>query len=79
MVATVSENVGKALSIAYQDKTKLLALHKQVTCGKYTSDSSNDPGFLDVVGNDRKYVDPIYVIQVVLYFTVLTFLLRVGC
>mgnify|MGYP001794081438 CR=1 FL=1 len=52
----VLENVGKALSIAYQDKTKLLALHKQVTCGKYTPDSTNDPGFLDVVGNDRKYV-----------------------
>ncbi|XP_067941881.1 Golgi resident protein GCP60-like [Watersipora subatra] len=48
------ENVSGGLSIPYQDKMKLLALHKQVTCGKYTPGAGQEPGFLDVVGNDRK-------------------------
>jgi len=42
------------MPIPYKEKTYLLALHKQVTCGKYQAESGNEPGFLDVVGNDRK-------------------------
>ncbi|KAF6035296.1 hypothetical protein EB796_006404 [Bugula neritina] len=48
------ENIGNAMPIPYKEKTYLLALHKQVTCGKYQAESGNEPGFLDVVGNDRK-------------------------
>lgn len=53
---SILDNTGKALAISYQEKTHLLALHKQVTCGKYKPGVGEEPGFLDVVGNDRKCV-----------------------
>lgn len=54
MNVLIVDNIGSTVTIAYQNKTKLLALHKQVTCGKFIHDSSKGPGFLDVVGNDRQ-------------------------
>ena len=45
---------GKAVTVTYKDKLKLMALTKQVTFGKYRPDNSPDVGFLDVVGKDRR-------------------------
>ncbi|XP_013401902.1 Golgi resident protein GCP60 [Lingula anatina] len=44
----------KAIHLTYQDKLKLVAYTKQASFGKYRTDLSPDPGFLDVVGNDRR-------------------------
>ncbi|XP_065661530.1 Golgi resident protein GCP60 isoform X2 [Hydra vulgaris] len=42
------------LLIPYADKVQLVALWKQVTCGKFDESKSPDIGYFDVIGNDRK-------------------------
>lgn len=51
-----TEKEGKALQLTYQTKLKLIALTKQAAFGKFRPDVSPDVGFLDVVGNDRRYL-----------------------
>uniref|UniRef100_A0A069DV22 Protein involved in maintenance of golgi structure and er-golgi transport n=1 Tax=Panstrongylus megistus TaxID=65343 RepID=A0A069DV22_9HEMI len=48
------EKEGKAVSLSYQDKLKLVALTKQVTVGKFNPDNSPPLGVLDVIGRDRR-------------------------
>ena len=54
--SVVTEKEGKAIHLSYKDKLKFVALTKQVAHGKCRPDVSADVGFLDVVGNDRRYV-----------------------
>ncbi|KAG8443839.1 hypothetical protein GDO86_009142 [Hymenochirus boettgeri] len=48
------EKDGKAFHPTYEEKLKLVALHKQVTHGPYNPDTSPEVGFFDVLGNDRR-------------------------
>uniref|UniRef100_A0A0A9ZAD3 Golgi resident protein GCP60 n=1 Tax=Lygus hesperus TaxID=30085 RepID=A0A0A9ZAD3_LYGHE len=48
------EKEGKAVSLSYQDKLKLVALTKQVTIGKINPDTCPPLGVLDVIGRDRR-------------------------
>lgn len=50
-----SEKDGKAFHPTYEDKLRLVALHKQVLQGPYNPDASPEVGFFDVLGNDRRY------------------------
>ncbi|XP_071476525.1 Golgi resident protein GCP60-like [Diadema antillarum] len=45
---------GKAVHLAYKDKLKLVAYIKQITYGKVDASKSPPPGYLDVVGSDRR-------------------------
>lgn len=45
---------GKAFHPTYEEKLRLVALHKQVLLGPYNPDASPDVGFFDVLGNDRR-------------------------
>ncbi|CAL8392595.1 Golgi resident protein GCP60 [Gadus morhua] len=45
---------GKAFHPTYEEKLRLVALHKQVLLGPYNSDASPEVGFFDVLGNDRR-------------------------
>ncbi|XP_026146645.1 Golgi resident protein GCP60 isoform X2 [Carassius auratus] len=48
------EKDGKAFHPTYEDKLRLVALHKQVLLGPYNPDASPEVGFFDVLGNDRR-------------------------
>ena len=48
---------GKAVHLAYRDKLKLVAYLKQIAHGKLDDAKLPPPGYLDVVGNDRRYVN----------------------
>ncbi len=53
----ISEKDGtKAVNLTYKDKLQFVAYTRQVAHGKYRPDVSPDVGFLDVVGNDRRWV-----------------------
>jgi hypothetical protein len=41
--------------LKYADNIRLIALSKQAKIGKWDASYTQDVGFLDVVGNDRKY------------------------
>ncbi|XP_054617062.1 Golgi resident protein GCP60 isoform X2 [Dunckerocampus dactyliophorus] len=45
---------GKAFHPTYEEKLRLVALHKQVLLGAYNPDASPEVGFFDVLGNDRR-------------------------
>ena len=44
----------KVLALSYDDKLKLVAFYKQISCGKYDSGKMPETGYFDVVGNDRR-------------------------
>uniref|UniRef100_W5K3H4 Golgi resident protein GCP60 n=1 Tax=Astyanax mexicanus TaxID=7994 RepID=W5K3H4_ASTMX len=48
------EKDGKAFHPTYEEKLRLVALHKQVLQGPYNPDASPEVGFFDVLGNDRR-------------------------
>ncbi|XP_072266040.1 Golgi resident protein GCP60 [Pyxicephalus adspersus] len=48
------EKDGKAFHPTYEEKLKLVALHKQVIMGPYNPDTCPEVGFFDVLGNDRR-------------------------
>ncbi|XP_028653125.1 Golgi resident protein GCP60 [Erpetoichthys calabaricus] len=48
------EKDGKAFHPTYEDKLRLVALHKQVSLGPYNPDACPEVGFFDVLGNDRR-------------------------
>nr|XP_033794677.1 Golgi resident protein GCP60 isoform X2 [Geotrypetes seraphini] len=48
------EKDGKAFHPTYEEKLKLVALHKQVQLGPYNPDTCPEVGFFDVLGNDRR-------------------------
>ncbi|XP_018609104.2 Golgi resident protein GCP60 [Scleropages formosus] len=48
------EKEGKAFHPLYEEKLRLVALHKQVLLGPYHPDSCPEVGFFDVLGNDRR-------------------------
>ncbi|NXX93304.1 GCP60 protein, partial [Centropus bengalensis] len=48
------EKDGKAFHPTYEEKLKLVALHKQVLLGPYNADTCPEVGFFDVLGNDRR-------------------------
>ncbi|MBN3314442.1 GCP60 protein, partial [Atractosteus spatula] len=45
---------GKAFHPTYEEKLRLVALHKQVLLGPYNPDACPEVGFFDVLGNDRR-------------------------
>ncbi|CAL1586458.1 unnamed protein product [Knipowitschia caucasica] len=45
---------GKAFHPTYEEKLRLVALHKQVLLGPYNPDATPEVGFFDVLGNDRR-------------------------
>ncbi|KAJ4928600.1 hypothetical protein JOQ06_004230 [Pogonophryne albipinna] len=45
---------GKAFHPTYEEKLRLVALHKQVLLGPYNPDASPEIGFFDVLGSDRR-------------------------
>ncbi|XP_013876717.1 Golgi resident protein GCP60 [Austrofundulus limnaeus] len=45
---------GKAFHPTYEEKLRLVALHKQVLLGPYNPDALPEVGFFDVLGNDRR-------------------------
>ncbi|XP_034053635.1 Golgi resident protein GCP60 isoform X2 [Gymnodraco acuticeps] len=45
---------GKAFHPTYEEKLRLVALHKQVLLGPYNPDASPEVGFFDVLGSDRR-------------------------
>uniref|UniRef100_A0A8D3ASG8 Golgi resident protein GCP60 n=1 Tax=Scophthalmus maximus TaxID=52904 RepID=A0A8D3ASG8_SCOMX len=45
---------GKAFHPTYEEKLRLVALHKQVLLGPYNPDAPPEVGFFDVLGNDRR-------------------------
>ncbi|XP_049612203.1 Golgi resident protein GCP60 [Syngnathus scovelli] len=45
---------GKAFHPTYEEKLRLVALHKQALLGPYNPDASPEVGFFDVLGNDRR-------------------------
>lgn len=49
-----SDKDGKAFHPTYEEKLRLVALHKQVLLGPYNPDASPEVGFFDVLGNDRR-------------------------
>nr|XP_009685130.1 PREDICTED: Golgi resident protein GCP60 [Struthio camelus australis] len=49
-----TEKDGKAFHPTYEEKLKLVALHKQVLLGPYNPDTCPEVGFFDVLGNDRR-------------------------
>lgn len=49
-----AEKDGKAFHPTYEEKLKLVALHKQVLLGPYNPDTCPEVGFFDVLGNDRR-------------------------
>ena len=58
IIFTVAEKDGtKAMALTYKDKLRLVALTRQVSYGKYRPDVTPQVGFLDVVGNDRRWVN----------------------
>uniref|UniRef100_A0A8B9F1C2 Golgi resident protein GCP60 n=1 Tax=Amazona collaria TaxID=241587 RepID=A0A8B9F1C2_9PSIT len=48
------EKDGKAFHPTYEEKLKLVALHKQVLLGPCNPDTCPEVGFFDVLGNDRR-------------------------
>ncbi|KAM4771502.1 Golgi resident protein GCP60 [Rhinophrynus dorsalis] len=48
------EKDGKAFHPTYEEKLRLVALHKQVLLGPYNPDTCPEVGFFDVLGNDRR-------------------------
>ncbi|XP_020642233.1 Golgi resident protein GCP60 [Pogona vitticeps] len=48
------EKDGKAFHPSYEEKLRLVALHKQVLLGPYNPDTCPEVGFFDVLGNDRR-------------------------
>eukprot|EP00111_Clytia_hemisphaerica_P018392 TCONS_00054381-protein len=42
------------LTLSYGDKIQLVALWKQVSCGRYSDSKLPDIGYFDVIGNDRR-------------------------
>ncbi|XP_069464788.1 Golgi resident protein GCP60 isoform X2 [Ambystoma mexicanum] len=48
------EKDGKAFHPTYEEKLKLVALHKQVLLGPYNPDTCPEVGFFDVLGSDRR-------------------------
>ncbi|MBN3280336.1 GCP60 protein, partial [Polyodon spathula] len=48
------EKDGKAFHPSYEEKLRLVALHKQVLLGPYNPDVCPEVGFFDVLGNDRR-------------------------
>lgn len=50
----LTEKDGKAFHPTYEEKLKLVALHKQVLMGPYNPDTCPEVGFFDVLGNDRR-------------------------
>ncbi|XP_063079047.1 Golgi resident protein GCP60 isoform X2 [Engraulis encrasicolus] len=48
------EKDGKAFHPTYEEKLRLVALHRQVLHGPYNPDASPEVGFFDVLGNDRR-------------------------
>lgn len=52
---SVQEKQGnKEIQLKYNDNIRLIALLKQIKIGKWNASYTQDVGFLDVVGNDRK-------------------------
>ncbi|MBN3270504.1 GCP60 protein, partial [Polyodon spathula] len=49
-----TEKDGKAFHPTYEEKLRLVALHKQVSLGPYNPDVCPEVGFFDVLGNDRR-------------------------
>ncbi|XP_065144500.2 Golgi resident protein GCP60 [Paramisgurnus dabryanus] len=45
---------GKAFNPTYEEKLRLVALHKQITIGPFNPDACPEIGFFDVLGNDRR-------------------------
>lgn len=54
MFLYLTEKDGKAFHPTYEEKLKLVALHKQVLMGPYNPDTCPEVGFFDVLGNDRR-------------------------
>ncbi|XP_076155791.1 Golgi resident protein GCP60 isoform X2 [Alosa pseudoharengus] len=52
----LKEKDGKAFQPTYEEKLKLVALHKQACQGPYDPDACPEVGFFDVLGNDRRKV-----------------------
>ncbi|BES93841.1 Acyl CoA Hypothetical protein protein [Nesidiocoris tenuis] len=48
------EKEGKAVSLSYQDKLRLVALTRQISIGKFNPDYCPPSGVLDVIGRDRR-------------------------
>ncbi|XP_070788520.1 Golgi resident protein GCP60 [Pituophis catenifer annectens] len=48
------EKDGKAFHPTYEEKLRLVALHKQILLGPYNPDTCPEVGFFDVLGNDRR-------------------------
>lgn len=42
------------LPLTYHDKVQLVALWKQISCGKYDDSKVSEIGYFDVIGNDRR-------------------------
>ncbi|XP_009646445.2 Golgi resident protein GCP60 [Egretta garzetta] len=54
LLQEAGEKDGKAFHPTYEEKLKLVALHKQVLLGPYNPDTCPEVGFFDVLGNDRR-------------------------
>ncbi|EMP24544.1 Protein TMED8, partial [Chelonia mydas] len=54
LLFALAEKDGKAFHPTYEEKLKLVALHKQVLLGPYNPDTCPEVGFFDVLGNDRR-------------------------
>ncbi|XP_012872730.1 PREDICTED: Golgi resident protein GCP60 [Dipodomys ordii] len=54
VISFLTEKDGKAFHPTYEEKLKLVALHKQVLLGPYNPDTCPEVGFFDVLGNDRR-------------------------
>lgn len=54
VIGLPAEKDGKAFHPTYEEKLRLVALHKQVSQGPYNPDASPEVGFFDVLGNDRR-------------------------
>ncbi|XP_012692095.1 Golgi resident protein GCP60 isoform X2 [Clupea harengus] len=50
----LKEKDGKAFHPTYEEKLRLVALHKQSSQGPYNPDTCPEVGFFDVLGNDRR-------------------------
>lgn len=59
-VLSTVEKDGKAFHPTYEEKLRLVALHKQVSQGPYNPDAFPEVGFFDVLGNDRRYASHLH-------------------
>ncbi|ELK10641.1 Golgi resident protein GCP60 [Pteropus alecto] len=54
LMSDLLQKDGKAFHPTYEEKLKLVALHKQILMGPYNPDTCPEVGFFDVLGNDRR-------------------------